>query len=338
MANASMRQLGQFGLEAGYGTAQIATAKRFTSFGVGYDANMGVATATPRGQTAATQGWISTESSAFTLDGGVLSYDEVNYLLESVCKKAGAPLVVGTTGKQRVYTIDQFAADSFASYTAQAGFFGSPSRVYQATGVTANEWGFEVSSTDDQIGMTGSLIGKKLAIASTLATTVTSSNYVVAIPSQFTLGYATSYANLNTSLTPVSNAFTVGFNISDRRSLVSYVGNVEPSDVVETVPGLTFSLTLADEVAPVDTFLTNARTGTKQYFRLKGLGPAIPGGAAINTFQLDICCVLADSPSIDDTDGVQSVTFPYVAAYDAGGSNKIFEITTINSLADPIGP
>lgn len=335
MANASMRQLSQFGKEVTYGTPVVTGMKRFTSFGLAASPNMGVATATPRGQTTATQGWISREDSSFSIEGGVLSYDEVVYLLESVCKVAGAATTTGTTGKQRIYTIDQFVADTFQSYTIQNGFFGSPNRVYQANGATVNEWGFEVSSTDDTIGMTGSLVGWQLATQGSPATG-TATPYTVAIPKQFTLGYAATGTGLS-SATNVTNAFTAGFNISDRRSLVRYLGNAtgNPSDVVETTPGLSFNLTLADETAPVDTFLTNARAGSKQFFRLKGTGAVIGAGPATYSFQLDISTVLSDSPSVSDQDGVQVVTFPYTAAYDSTWG-KIFEITTVNALTDPL--
>src|SRR3712207_1686723 len=109
-APAAMRQTAQFGLESTYGTA-VAVTKKFTSFGLGKSRNMGVGTSTPRGQTAATQGWVNTEDSSFSIEGGVLSYDETPYLLESVCKKVTATTPSGgTNSRKRVYSIDQFAA------------------------------------------------------------------------------------------------------------------------------------------------------------------------------------------------------------------------------------
>jgi hypothetical protein len=120
-APASMRQTAQFGLETTYGTA-VAPTKKFTSFGLGKSRNMGTASTTPRGQTAATQGWVNTEDSTFSIEGGVLSYDEVVYLLESGVKKVTATTPAGgTLSRKRVYSIDQFAADAFQSYTIEQG-------------------------------------------------------------------------------------------------------------------------------------------------------------------------------------------------------------------------
>lgn len=326
-----LRQTAQFGLESTYGTA-VAPTRKFTSFGLGKSREMGAASTTPRGQTVATQGWINSEQSSFSIEDGVLSYDEVNYLLESVAKKVTATTPSGgTNSRQRVYGIDQFAADAFQSYTIEQGDIARD-RGGTAAGAFVNEWGIEVSSTDDTIPMSGNLMGWKLTDGS-MTTGLTASDFKVAIPKHFKLYYASSWANLEASPTEITNAFTANFSIGDRRSLVRYLGkaNGEPSDVVETTPSVTFGLTLADEAAPVDTFLTNARAGTKQFFRLKGEGDTIETTIKYK-FQLDICCVLSDGPSDGDTDGVQVVEFPYQAAYDST-SSKIFEVTTINTLA-----
>jgi len=327
-----MRQIAQLGSEVTYGTA-VAVTRRPTSFGLSAAPNMGVATATPRGQTSATQGWISREDSSFSVEGGVLSYDEVLVPLESVCKKVTATTPTGgTLSRSRVYSIDQFAADTFQSYTVESGSIANPNRGWRAPGATFNEWGFSVSSSDDQIGMTGSLVGWKLVNQAMTTTGITTANYQVAIPSHFKLYYAATAAGLTSSPTEITNSFSVNFGISDRRALVRYLGKADgsPSDVVETTPGLTFGLTLADEAAPVDTFLANARAGTKQFFRLRGLHPTAIEGTIFPEFTLDVCAVLGDSPSVDDTDGVQSVTLPYQCAYDSVWNN-IFLMTVVNN-------
>lgn len=330
-APAAMRQTAQFGTEATYGAGATIT-RRFTSFGLGRDRNMSAASTTPRGQTAATQGWIAFEDSSFDIDNGVLSYDEVVYLLESAVKKVTATTPAGgTTSRQRVYSVDQFAADAFQSYKIEQGDINR-NRGGAAVGCFVNEWGFEVSSTEETVDMSGSLLGGKLADGTMTTTGITTTDFRPCIPSQCTVGYATTFAGLSAA-TNITNSFTAGFTIGDRRSLVRYLGNATggPSDVVETVPSLEFDLTLADEAAPVDSFLTNARAGTKQFFRIKFTGPIIETTIPY-TFQLDLCAVLRDGPGDDEEDDVQVVNFPYQAAYDSV-SGKIFEITVINTLA-----
>lgn len=326
----SMRQAAQFGLEATYNAGATVT-KRFTSFGLNKARNMQAASTRPAGQTATTQGWISQEDSSFPIAGGVLSYDEVNYLLESACKKVTATTPAGgTTSRQRVYSIDQFAADAFQSYKVEQGIIGG--RGGAATGCFVNEFGFEFSSTDETVALTGSLLGGKLIDGSMTVGGVTSSDYRPVTPQQGKVYYATSYANLVSAPTEITNAFTANFSIGDRRALVRYIGNATggPSDVVETVPGLEFDLTIADEAAPIDTFFTNARAGTKQFFKILFTGPIIETTIAYE-FEVKLAAVLRDGPSDDDNDGVSVLNFPYAAAFDAV-SSKIFEIRTVNTL------
>lgn len=325
----SMRQAAQFGLEATYNAGATVT-RRFTSFGLGKARNMAAASIRPVGQTAPTQGFISQEDSAFPIQGGTLSYDEVNYLLESVCKKVTATTPAGgTTSRQRVYTVDQFAADAFQSFKVEQGIIGG--RGGNATGCFVNEWGFEFGSTDDTVAMTGSLLGGKLVDGTMTTSGITTTDFRPVTPQQGKLYYASTYAGLTSAPTEITNSFTANFSISDRRSLVRYIGNTTggPSDVVETPPGFEFDLTIADEAAPIDTFFTNARAGTKQFFRIEFLGPTIETTIKY-TFRLDLAAVLRDGPSDDDEDGVSVLNFPYTAAYDSTAS-KIFEITTIGT-------
>jgi hypothetical protein len=329
-APASMRQAAQFGLEVTYNTP-VAVTRRFTSFGLGKSRNMQAASTRPAGQTAVTKGWIAQEDSAFPIQGGVLSYNEVNYLLESVFKKVTATTPAGgTTSRERVYGIDQFAADTFQSFTTEQGIIGG--RGGKASGCFVNEWGFEFSSTDDTVAMSGSLLGGKLVDQAMTTAGITTSDYLPVTPPQGKLYYATSWANLQSAPTEVTNAFTANFSVGDRRSLVRYIGNATggPSDVVETVPGLEFDLTIADEAAPIDTFFTAARAGQTQYFKILFEGSVIETTIKY-TFELKLAAVLRDGPGDDDEDGVSVLNFPYAAAYD-GRSGKICEVKTINTL------
>ena len=179
--------------------------------------------------------------------------------------------------------------------------------------------------------MTGSMLGGKLIDGPMTTAGITSSDYRPVTPAQGKLYYASTYAGLSATPTEVTNAFTANFSIGDRRDLVRYIGNATggPSDVVETVPGLEFDLTIADEATPIDLFFTNARAGTKQFFKVVVSAQDVAN--ATDTFELKLAAVLRDGPGDDDEDGVAVLNFPYAAAFDAT-SSKIFEITTINNL------
>jgi hypothetical protein len=330
-----MRQTAQFGVETTYGDP-VAVTKRFTSFGLGKERNMGAATSTPRGQTAPTQGWVNTEDSAFSIEDGVLSFDEVVWLLNSLNKVSPVTPAGGTTAKERVYRIDQFAASAFQSYSIEQGDV-QRNRGGKAAGATLQEWGFSVSSTDDEVGMTGNLVGWKLTDGPmTDLGAGSAEDFQVVIPKHFKLYYATDWATLQSGGTEITNAFNAEFGIGDIRNLVRYIGKADgsPSDAVETVPSLTFDLTLADEATPVDTFLTRARAGQKTFFRLQAKHPTAIETTIFPEFTLDLCTVLRDGPSDDDEDGVQVVQFPLSPAYDPV-SDEIFNIKVVNAEATP---
>lgn len=334
-APATMRQTAQLGAETVYGTP-VAVTKRFTSFGLGKARNMGVASSTPRGQTAATQGWVNTEDSEFSIEDGVLSFDEVIWLLNSLNKVTPTTPAGGTNARERLYRIDQFAALAFQSYSVEQGDI-SRNRGGKAAGATLNEWGFSVSSTDDEVGMTGTFVGWKLTDgAMTDLGAGSAEDFQVVIPKHFKLYYASTWAGLESSPTEVVNAFQAEFGIGDIRNLVRYIGKADgsPSDVVETVPSMTFDLRIADEAAPVDTFLANARAGQKTFFRLQALHPTPIETSIQPEFCLDLCTVLRDGPSDDDEDGVQVVEFPLQPAYDPV-SDEIFNIKVVNAETTP---
>lgn len=330
----AMRQNAQFGLEATEGAGATVT-RQFTSFGLSATDNTSVWSVRPRGQTATTSGGTSWADSAFAIDGGVLSYDEVCYWAESAFNKVTATTPAGgTTSKQRIYSIDQFAAQTFQSFKVEVGNKGTPNRGVSAVGVSADAWGYSVSVGDDSAEMTGSMLGGVLTDPATMTTAgITVSNYTPALPTQCKVYYATSAANLTASPTEITNAFTASFDISDRRSLYRFLGNTTggAAGTVETVPGLEFNLTLADETAPLDTLLTSLRAGTKLFFRVEFLGATIE--AAIKyTFSHDMCCVLRDTPERDDNLEVQSRNLPLQLAYDATWANST-KLTIINTLA-----
>lgn len=328
------RENSQFGLEATEGAGATVT-KQFTSFGLSATDDTSVWSVRPRGQTTVTAGGTSWKGSGFSVEDGFLSYNEPVYWLESVVKKVTATTPSGgTNSRQRVYSADQFAADTFQSYKVEVGNKGTPNRGVSAIGVSASEWGFSVAVGDDEVGMSGAMLGGALTDPATMTTGggVVVSNAIPVHPTQVVLSYAMSGAGLSAG-TVISNAFEASFNITDRRSLYYFLGNATGTaagTVESDGQGFEFDLTLADEAAPLDTFLTSLRAGTKVFFRVKFTGPIIEGAIPFS-LQLDICTLLRDSPNRTDTQNVLSRELPLQAAYDSTWG-KAFELTSVTDI------
>ncbi len=240
-----------------------------------------------------------------------------------------------TAARQRVYTVDQFSSQVYQPFTVEVGDPGGTARGQIAAGCSVNEWGFETGSEDTEVTMSGGLLGGKLVDDTMTTSGVTSSPFRTVLPSHLgTTGaglfYASSFAGLESAPTQITSGFSVNFSMGDRRALYRFLGKSDmgPSGTIESDASLTFNITLADEVNPVDSWMANARAGTKQFFRVKFLGPIIEASIRYE-FTLDICCVLADGPGREEVAGVLGRSFPYMAAYDQA-SGKILEFKIVN--------
>ena len=337
--SSNVRQQTQWGVEASEGAGATIT-KRFGSFGLDATDNKSVSSNKPTGTTAATQGGIAFEDSSFSLTEGRLSYDEVTYLLDSVIEKVTATTPANATlARQRAYSVDQYASQPYQTYAVEVGDPGGTARGVRATGVSASEWGYEVSSTDENVTMTGSLLGGALETDTIATTGVTGGNYALVLPRHAKLYYASSFDELDSAPTEITSAFTAGFSITDRRALYRFLGKTDagPSGTVESIPGLNFDLTIADEVNPVDAWLADFRTGVKVYFRIEFTGAEIEMSTdatpvpIYNTFTQDICTLLREGPGRADNQNILARTFPLQAAYDSD-EDAITRITTVSAL------
>ncbi len=320
----------QVGLETTEGTL-VAATRRPGSFSLEPSPNITTGMTKAEGQTAPGEGYIAFEDSSFS-GSGTLTYDESILLLESGFVKVTPTTPTGaTTARKRVYTVDQFASQTYQSYTVEVGDPGGTPRGQTAPGCSVNEWGFEVGSEDENVSMSASLLGGKLTDGGMTTTGVTSTAFRSVLPSHCKIYHATSFANLTSAPTEITSSFTAGFSMGDRRQLYRFLGKADtgPSGTVEAETSLQFDLTLADETSPVDTFMANARAGTKQYFRVQFLGPTIETTIKYE-FTLDICCVLRDGPGRETPQGVLGRSFPYMAAYDST-AGKIMDLSIVNT-------
>lgn len=329
---AAMRRRTQYVAEATPGAGGTVN-KSFSSFGLEPSMNPEVATVTPRGQTAPTKGWIAWEDSSFSIEGGVLSYDEIDPVLQGL-KKVSAT-TVAVAGKERIFELSQTESVVNQTFKIEVGDPGAGvNRGGTALNCAVNEFGFEVSSGSPTVELNGGFIGGKLTDG-TMTAAVAQTDFKPVLPQHVTITHADTAAGLSSG-TALTNAFTVNFNIADIRSVYRFLGNAtgDASGSVETVPDMSFTLTIADEASPSDDFMTKARAGQPKFFRVKFEGENIPGTTPTTKylFQLDLCAVLADGPSFTDEQEVWAREFPFSPAFDPTW-NHIFQIKTINLVA-----
>lgn len=332
-APAAVRQAAQIGVEAVYGDGATVT-KRLGSFGLSKSRQFEVGSVRPQGSLANTKSWISREWSEFSVEGGVASYDEMDYLLQSVLKKQSATTPVGATlARQRVYTPGNWSADAFQSYSVEAGDIAR-NRGGKARGAFFQEWGISVGATSETVELSGSMMGQKIDEASGMTPNIPSSDFTPILPGHFKAYFALDPGDLGTaSDIEIDKAMSLGFTVGDRRAPVWYIGRIDSgfADTVETVPSFEIPMTLADEEAPLDDLIGYAREGRNIFMRLEATGPEIEPGVP-HKLTIDFAGSLSEGPSDEEEDDVQVVNLSYTCQFDADWG-KFLEVTTQNSLA-----
>lgn len=323
---AAIQRVSAVGLEASPGAGGTVT-KRFASFGLSKSPQYNIGSVTVPGVKYTTKHYLSGEWSEFSIEDGALSYDEVLYPLAGICRKATPTTPTGATAA-RLWTFDSdaFSRDDVQTYVIESGIEGG--RGGKAAYGIFTEWGFSAARSGETVEMSGSLVARK--ITQQALTDVPLGDFVPVTPAQINLYIDDSHTALGT--TQLQNAFNFEFSLGDRQTPVWFLNRAIDSfaATVESRPSAEITLTVADEMNPVDDVLASLRAGDRVFIRFEALGPEIEAGFP-HRFTADFACQVSDAPSEGDEDDAASVELTFELEVD-GDWGKAFEISVQNAV------
>ena len=284
--------------------------------------------------------YLSGEWAEYSIEDGVMSYDEILYALAGIFKKATATTPAGfTTARRWVYDINAFAADTVQTYSIETGDTTN-NRGGKAVEGAFTEFSFEVSRDGDTAEMGGALISQAIEPQALTGGGIALADFVPIVPSQCEVYLSdtqrSDLAVASRAAFRIPNAFSFGFEIGDRRTPVWLFNRNKRgySTTVEDAPSFEISLTIADEAAPLDDVLTNLRNGQRVYLLFEAVGDVIealnPGPGNVNyRFEMEVACQVSDAPDEDEEQSAQVVNLTLAPEYD-GDWGKAFEIRVDN--------
>lgn len=257
---------------------------------------------------------------------GQPTFDEMIYPLSSVLTTAAVtqPDSVGAPSAY-LWTFDpkSSAADTPKTFTIEQGDAGRAHRF--AYGIVS-ELGLEFSRSG--IGLSGSMLGRRLQDGVTLTASPTSIPLIPILPTQVNVYMDNTAAGLGT--TKLTRNFAANLSIGDRfnpvwpldSSLNSFAATVEAE------PTATLEMNMAVD-SQWDGILTALRQGDTKFIRIEAVGGTI--AAAVNyRFTIDLAGKVSDVGDFDDEDGVFVVPPTFEIVHD-GGWGRALKVEVVNT-------
>lgn len=257
---------------------------------------------------------------------GQPTYDELTYLLASIVSFQ-APSVVGVTGQSWALVPSSSAEDPIKTYTIEQG-----------SAVRAQKFNYgqltelTLSGNRETISMTGSLIGRGFTDGVTLTATPTAVAAIPILPKHIDVFADPTSANLGA--TKLGRVLSWELSLKNRFNPLWVVDSSQSSYVatVEQAVDATFKMKLEADAAGM-AFLTNARTPTKSFVRLKATSDQLAGTAIPYSLAWDMCLQVKTFPNeIADQDGVYAVEWEFAFIHDPTWG-KAHTVTLVNKTA-----
>jgi hypothetical protein len=265
------------------------------------------------------------EWTTWSVDGRP-TYTELCYLFESICGTA-TPSTVGTTGKSRVYTIQDAATDANKTLTIEKG---SSVRASKLAYGLLHDLTFNFSRRN-VAQVTGQGIGQLLSDGITKTASPTDLPLVPIAGKQLDFYIDSTAAGLGT--TQLLRAFSFAPSITNKYAAVWAINSSSASFAghVETKPTGTANFVVeADSTGMA--YLSQYRSGTTIFVRLKATGPTYESGHNYS-FIFDVCLGIKRITNLGrDADGVAAVTYETEFVYDSTWA-KSLQVTIENAVA-----
>lgn len=344
IAPPTVRDVVRLGKETSFGAGGNVTRQPL-SFGMTTEENTEFGTVTVPGALYQTKSFQTYEDISLSIADSIMSYEDWPIVLESLIRKVTPTTPTGALlASQRIYRDSQWSATEFQSYVAEVVNTQS-GRGGKSAAVFFMESGFSVDPTSETVELTGSAMGKALGTEGMTADNlITKSDFTPVLPSHFKLWVADDISGLGVAANEVECAFSTGFSLGDRRSVVRYIQRANVGsyqDVTETRPSTEIPLTMADKAdSAVDDLIAWAREGRRVFIRLEAQGPVIetttgpPAVEIRNLIRCDFACGMTEKGR-DDQQEVSSKNFSFAMEYDEE-LGAPHEITVISGAANTL--
>lgn len=314
----------QFGVETTAGTP-VAATKRLGSVSVAPAPQMNnTARVVPgyRYPVAVTRGKRWTEASF----DGFLSYTDITYLLSSLLKKATPTAGSGGDAAARtwVFGSNLNQTDDPQTYTVEVGDSTLARRF--ANGLVTS---LTMSTEDDGVAVSGSMIGKALELGVTQTPTPTQVAVVPAAAVDYSVGFASTFTGAATALT---RALSVSVEFSERWKPLFNVSTDESFvGTNDSESGLSVKLMLVANAA-AEQLITDQKDGTLKFFDWTMQGALIPScSTAKYQTKIRAAVNVTEVSEYKDEDGAYAFEVTLTGVQDPT-TNKTVEVTVVNNL------
>jgi hypothetical protein len=296
---------------------------------------------TPSGNQFPSTSIPSTKShSTFPCDG-VLSYNEMNYVLAAlmgnvtITTSASAPHVTGTNGKQRIFRLANGLVISRALLTIETGASDRAKKV-----IDAFAQGLTIPFSDMEQSFSMPFIGGARQDDVTPTTNATPVTPKIVNPGGFDVYVGDTFAALDTNENtgaaarfplPSAATLTIPELVQPNYRMNSSDTSYNNLSDVAGIPTLSFET--GDSDGDFATLIGLLTTGATKFFRIVALGDVIAGATpSRERWALDFSGKLISGEKPGEKDGMRTNTFEFQGVHDPTWGN-VLTIETMSALA-----
>lgn len=325
---ASVFDLVQIGVESTPGTA-VAATKKLLAVSVEPDPQAEVAQFRPRGLKHMTVAALTKEWMAARLTGQP-TYTELVYLLSSLLTTAAITTPGGATNARKwTFAPSSSSADSPKTFTIEQGAAAGTTRAHRFAHALVNALTLSFSRNAG-VGLTGSLLGRRIEDGITPTTGLSGVALVPVLPTQVDVYVDTTSGGLGT--TKLTRAFDAEWSVGGRYGPLWVLNSAQPSftTTVETPPDVGVALHVEADAEGMG-FLTQLRSGDTRFIRIEATGPEVEAGQNYK-LRIDLAAkVVGIADFGNDIDGVVATGWNWAITHDDGWG-KAYQVEVTNGL------
>lgn len=322
----TVTQVAQIGVETTEGTA-VAASKYLPSIGIELDPDLTINPFRPTGNKFTTIHQIGKDYCVAPITGQP-TYDEMNYLFNSLLQKVNGVQQSATTAYKRTYGPSSTDEDTVDTFTVETG---SSVRARKAAGLRVVSLGMKGSRNG--IELSGQAIGRAISTGITMTSSPTAIPQVPILPKHVDIYVDSASGSLGT--TKLTRSFEWEWMLGNRAAPFWPVNSALPSygGFAEGANDATLKLKLEGD-STGDGYLADARAGTTRFVRIKATSDVLAGTAIYYSLQMDFAVQVKSVGKPGDHENIWCTDYEFDIVHDATwGKALAFElISKTNAL------